>query len=470
MKARNMLWVSMINIFLILLVSIMMEYSDLNSRFKQLQSVVSTATDMAIRTSTASEELFSEEYKRETTSSHGAGVTESTSPSTLKVLSSDGKSWVEGKTYVMAKFYQERGRFPNTSLEYSSYERSNSTDEDIYRWLFGNIGSVYNKMGWANNKTKLWNSFVWNGVSSSRTPTTNFMNFYNSIGRYITTDTYVKVRTGSSYDIAQVTLPTLTQMGLSLDTYYNGNESGSSSITNDFLSSVVHFGKAGNGIADTSYYLTPYSLGVTYIPVEVLKPSFLSYTEQLVRFNKVKHTVTSNGDLQDFASANGCIETEVYDNGNHAQHKSSNGEKIINDGEIEYDLSSAKVKVDYFLVDFYNNSNWEIVNRIEGSTTQYSGDRRSVTSRNQLTTLPERLRNKDTSETKSGKRIVAKVSVKMKVHIPYKSAILQWFRHINGDSRNNHYDIRLWNETGNGIEANSNGVWFYYTTYTAITR
>lgn len=483
MKARNLLWISIVNIFLLLLVSVLMEYYTLSGRFRQLESTVSTALETAVRTSTASEEMFSEKYKMEDwTSSRGVGSNnkhgESIAPSTLKVLSKDGGSWVEGKTYVMAKYYQENNKFPETQHEYTSYESSNSTDEDIYKWLFGDTGSAYYCYDWANQyKSKLWfndeialtyQTKLDSNLNASRQPTTNFKEFYDNIGNEITSNTYIKKRSGDSFDVVPENIPTLTQMGLTLDNTYNGTTLGGSDYTSDFLSSVTHFGKSANGLADTTYYLTPYSLGVTYVPTEVLKPAFLSHIEQLIRFNKVKKTVTSAGGLSDFASANGCIDTEVYlGGGSTSQHHvdtsvdtSKNSRVLLNDGQVEYDLSTTKVKVDYFVVDFYDTKNATIVNRLEGA----------IPYENDLTKLPKALENKDTSKDKFGKRIVAKVTVKLKVHVPYQSSILQWFRELTDKDGNNHYDIRLWDKDANDVDRSSNGVWFSYTTYTAISR
>ena len=482
MKARNLLWITVVNIFLLLLVSVLMEYYSLSGRFRQLESTVSTALETAVRTSTASEEMFSEKYKMAETSSKGVGVNnkkgDKIAPSTLKVLSKDGGSWVEGKTYVMAKYYEENNKFPETQLAYTSYESSNSTDEVIYKWLFGGTGSAYYCYDWANQyKSKLWfnnevaityQTKLGSNLNSSRQPTTNFKAFYDSIGNKMNSNTYIKKRSGDSFDVVSKSIPTLTQMGLTLNSTYNGNTLGGSDYTSDFLSSVTHFGKSASGLADTTYYLTPYSLGVTYVPVEVLKPAFLSHIEQLIRFNKVKKTVTSVGNLSDFASANGCIDTEVYlGGGGTSQHHtdtsvdtSKNSRVLLNDGQVEYDLSTAKVKVDYFTVDFYDKNNATIVNRLEGA----------IPYENDLTKLPDALRNKDTSKDKLGKRIVAKVTVKLKVHVPYQSSILQWFRELTDKDGNNHYDIRLWNEVSNDVDRTSNGVWFSYTTYTAISR
>lgn len=471
MKARNLLWITVINIFLILMVSVLMEYTDLNSRFKQLENTVSTATDTALFSSTASEEFFSSKFASEMTSHSADNIT-----GTIKVYSSSGNCWVSGELYKMAYFYSEHNRFPSSQGEYDTSVKDMTTG-DIYTWLFGNTGSVYNKYLWANSKTKLWNlwnSTKWNNIGTDRTPTENFEAFYDAIGKLMTSEAYVKVKSGSSYDVEQKTIPTLTQMGLQLDDTFNGNTSGGGTVTNDYLSSVTHFGKAYNGIADTLYYLTPYSLGVTYVPTEVFKPAFIAHLDQLVRYESVKHTVTSDSDIDDFKSSTGCISTEVYTGGTtNAVHTDTSETNIINDGEIEYDLDTVKVKVDYFLVDFYNTANYIIVNRIEGSTSQYNAAGNVfANSSNTLKTLPQRLKAKDTSNsaTKSGNRIVAKVSVKIKIHIPYKSSILQWFRQINDTDGSNHYDIRLWDETTNSVQSDSNGLWYYYTTYTAIAR
>ena len=472
MKARNLLWITVVNIFLLLLFSVVLEYSDLNSRFRQLENIVSTATDTAIRTSTASEELFSNEYKSNFTTSKGTNSDKNNITSTLKVLSKDGNSWVDGNTYAMARYYNENNScFPKDQKTYDNFNKSKK-DEDVYSWLFGGVGSAYNNLNytWANKGTKLWGNeklIDYNG--KSRQPTTNFRKFYDAIGYKMQSKTYVKQKSGDSFDVVETWIPTLTQMGLTLDEI---NKIGSS-VTNDYLSSSVHLGKSKNGISDTTYYLTPYSLGVTYVPTEVLKPAFASHLEQLVRFNKVKHTVTnSSGDLEDFASANGCISTEVYADGSNAKHKANDSSKIINDGVIEYDLSTIKVKVDYFYVNFYEEGNSKIVNKIEGATSNYDANGNVKNGNSSLfTDLPNRLKERDTSYDKSGFRIVAKVSVKLKVHIPYKSSILQWFRYKNADeSKPNHYDVRRFDADTDSTDNNADGVWFYYSTYTAVSR
>lgn len=466
MKARNILWISMINIFITLVVSVVAEYSMLDMRFTQVQTNISTAVDTALRASTASEELFSEKFAS-TAASYGSSSGTNSSIDMLngvvRVLNSTGTDWVVGKNYTMAAYYDRYGDFPESQSRYDNYANSLG-EHDIYEWLFGSIGSDYNSYAWANSRTKLYNASEWSGLGSDRTATSNFKEFYDNIGYKIKSKVYVKERDVDTFNVVEKEIPTLTQMGVNLDTTYNK----SSTITNDYLSSSVHFGKSASGIATTSYYLSPYSLGVTYVPTEVFKPLYIAHLEQLVR-NKA----LTSGDVANINQTTGCIGTSVYEGSDvYTEHSCSRTADIVNDGEVEYDLSTVQVKVDYFYVDFYNAANYKIVNKIEGSTSQYtSSGNINETTQNSLATLPDRLKDVDTSVDKSGTRIVAKVSVKMKLHIPYISGVLQWSRHLTDTTDGeNHYDIRLWDSANNQIDETEDGVWFYYSTYTTITR
>lgn len=494
MKVHNILWISMVNIFLLLLVSILLEYANLSQRFKRLDNTMSMALETAVRTTTASEEMFSEKYQSEMTGSQGAGTgDEQVAPSTLKVIGANGEMY-QGKTYVLAHYFANNGWFPDNEVEYNEEEEKFSTDTDVFKWLFGGVDSDYysTDLEWANKyKSKLWatdnDAMYYQGLLDNitgagesagstnltdREPTKNFQKFYDEIGKSMKTKVVVKKKSGDTFEVDHKTVPVLTQMGLNLNEYNKTN----SEYTADNFSGATHFGKSKSGLVDTTYYLTPYSLGVTYVPTEVLKPAMISHLEQIAVYNKTK-----SADDIDPEAAVGCVDTSVYLGGNsesekHKRQDSTIGGKrvdFINDGDIEYDLSSLKVKVDYFYVDFYNNHNANIVNRIEGATPRYdaSGNiENEDDATNSFDTLPERLKAKDTSYDKNGHRLVAKVSAKIKIHVPYKASILQWFRQLHGSQSENHYDIRLFNNKDNSITVDSDGIWYGCTTYTAIHR
>lgn len=473
MKARNLLWICMVDIFLMLLISILAEYADLHGRFKNLENIVNTALETSVTASTVPEEFFSAKFQNNT-SSYAIDSRGNNTYSTIKVLSGDGGAWVTGNTYLMAMYYTENAEFPTSQAVYNQFA-DNKRPETIYEWLFGKSGSDYCSpdYSWAN-LSKNTREMYGHAVSDRQVTNTRFIDYYNAVGKLMTLTTDLKVRDGDKLKVEQRSIPVLSQMGLEGLDPLNSD----TSVTNDNLSSSYHPAKSTVGSSTkTAYYLTPYSLGVTYVPVEVLKPVLLSHLEQSIRFNKLKSTVTESAqNMSDYAAGTGCLSIDVYgvDGSTHSEHVSSDYEakqSMLNDGGIEYDMSSLKIKVDYFYVDFYSDENYNIVNRIQGATSQYTidGDR-NVSSSNYLTNLPSRLKDRDTYSDKDGHRLVARVSVKLKIHIPYKSGVLQWFRHTYDTDGENHYDIRMWNAAANNVDFESDGVWYSYSTYTSTVR
>ncbi len=523
MKARNIFVIVLLNIFLLCMVSIIDEYLTMQERVSQLTTTVQNAVDSAIETSTASEEMFSNEFNNLLFSqglrnSGSSALTQST----LRYYSSGAGSWVSGNTYIMSMYYNEHGYFPRNQAVYDNYALGKDSDT-IYEWLFGVIGTSFydDALDWANGKSV--NTMYAEG--SDRRPTSTFKEFYNAIGHCMTEEFYVKkpyvITTRGfdgteaedyvSYQIDTERAPTLTAMGLELNSYNSPN----SSVTNDNFTSSFHIGKSANGTRST-YYLTPYSLGVTYIPKEVLLPAVLSHLDQLVRFHKSLNGGKANsGTYSDYASADGCVTDYtaitgqnsgigwyVDDSGTVTNTQKSHrgrglyntnyttrGTSIINDGLIEYDMSTVACKIDYFYIpNYYSDGNWRLVNFLEGSTPASastfgnygaSAIRQTMgipSASSARYTLPSRLANTDTSirsnDSKS-QRIVAKVTVKLNVHIPYKSGILTWFvsEFSNRTGINsNHFDARTWNPVTNDIDYSSDGLWYTYTTYYSVSR
>lgn len=487
MKWKNLFSIILINIFLLCLVSLFDEYDSMREKIQRLDATFDLAVDSALSSSMASEELFSDDFLNKISSQGFAK-----NGSNTRYLESQTKifrngNWVVGNTYIMAMYYEQCGTFPTSQHLYDVFERGIDTT-DIYEWLFGGSGSDYHhaSLNWANKSTASVTT------NTNRTATNKFKSFYNSVGKELTLKYMVKqkVSGNNSYTIdSSCTVPTLTLMGLKLN---NFNEVTSTKTADNFTSSL-HKGKN-----NSAYYLTPYSLGVTYVPVEVLKPTVLSHLEQMIRFSKCKQSPTSgsmSSILTAYKSADGCIPNSMLRATGNAStttglYVNSSGNastteldhryydtksyvagvsNILNDGQIEYDMSTLQVKVDYFVVDFYNNANYKIVNYIEGSTPSSGNDTQA---RQNILTLPERLAATDTarSNNASGKRIVAKVTVKMKIHIPYESSVLTWLTSKYSTKSNEHYDVKLWSPQTNSIVSNYDGLWYQYSTYTAIAR
>ena len=468
MKLRNIFTIIVLNVFLLGMVSLFQEYTSLRSTLQQLNTTIDLSVDRAISNTMSSEEMFSDKFNT-LVSSEASSYKDSSKYlyATLKVMR--GGKWVTGNMYIMSMFYQQKGRFPNSQNEYATYSNGITT-ETIYEWLFGDIASDYNSssLSWAFSNQNGTGVFS----NASRQPTQNFIAFYANVGEAATSYATLQQKAGSTWVTSTDEISTLLQMGLKLDPL---NSVTSTKTTKNFVS------VAKNGYSDSVYYLTPYSLGVTYIPYEVLKPSVLSNIEQMIRFNKSKSFTTSLTDtasisMQDYASADGCVPLALYDLGSNVpkEHKTpddtgsyvTNGNlkvtDILNDGKVEYDMSTLQVKVDYFFVDFYDQNNWQVVNYIKGSIP-YETD---------LTQLPGKLAATDTTSNPdlTGMHIVAKVSVRVKIHIPYQSSVMQWFVDATSEAADEHYDIKMWNPDSNSIVQNSDGLWYEYSTYVAISR
>lgn len=504
MKWKSMFILIVLNIFVMLMVTVTAEYVNLADRFITIEDTVQEALDSAVSTSTRSEEFFTEKVQNEV-QSYGitSGKTTSYAETTLWLRGSE--QFLMGNTYVLAKYYDQYGRFPNTLGEYQTFNAQFSDPifgqaGAVYKWLYGNIDSDYTNSSltsWANRSTSKIKEYNTLNTSGGRDANANggqnFKTFYNSIGKYQQTTGYLKHKeagSSNSYKMKLETYPVLANMGFSYMQNYN---SISSDITSDNFTSTFHVGKSTNGQKKTVYYLTPTSLGVTYVPTEVLKPTFLANLDTLVRLRMLGSdpTTTSSSDITaTMQQANNCIATDVYNNGTQAKHtKSSSDELIVSDGDVEFDLSTAQVKVDYFYINFGDTSlrtrTETIAAKINGAIQAYDSEGSPIY--NESTSRKHTLdsfinKNNDTSQHVSNfngaslsndydgvrnGRIVARVSIKIKCHAPYKSAILQWMAQKTGTK---HFDIKSYDPEHLEADDSSDGLWFKYTTYYCTSR
>ena len=508
MKVRKLFIVIIINIFLMFLLSLVNEYIDFRYTVQQLNATVNISVNAALDTSMLSEEFFSDDYTTVTDSITSKAVAKIGSGDDTRNLYNTtsifrNNQWVTGNAYIFSMYYDKKGHFPTSQQDYNNFAGSGEngiTPNDIYGYLFGGVLNDknggreifgYNKDGSDMNNNALNWAFNSSGSyvasTSLRTPSADFKAFYDAAGKQITTTGFVKEKVsdgegGFTYSIKNdVEYPVLAKMGLKLDSL---NEVTSTETDESFVSLLKdgHFIEGTN--KPTKYYLTPYSLGVTYVPVNVYKATFMTNLENYARFNKCKEDTSGDSIKEAYAKADGCISTEVYDGGTDAMgrhvggstsqnHKEGGRSKdayinntygIINDGNVEYDMTSIQTRVDYFVVDFYDDKNWKIVNEIMGSTPGEDPK-----------TLPSRLKATDTAQgsagSNPGNRVVAKVTTKLKIHIPYKSGILQWFVQLTSEDKSEeHYDVALWDEANGDIVEDSNGVWYVNTTFKAVSR
>lgn len=516
MKWINILWTIIVNIFLTLVVSITMEYLDLTLRVQQLENTISTSVETAIDTSMASEEFFTEAYSDLIYSQTGSlNKVNKTQRSASKIrwynpgsVSGHG-SWVTGMTYIMAGYYNQNGKsFPDTQHVYDGYA-GGITDGKIFNWLYqkpndntyaGYLsnatipGNEYRNtsLRWSSTNRRMYKALGGLSLPSDRTVAgsgtkNSFKKYFDNAGNQITMRTAVKVKTGASGDKFRVEskeVPTLSHMGimLQLSGTDNLNSVTSTKINDNFIQATKIGKRRGSGhTAYSNYYLTPNSLGVTYIPIKVFEPVLKSHIQQTALFNRLISTddgvdvVDTDYAEKIFDGGIGCMQTHIYPNGGDTpvSHGTWDTGYVVNDGEIEYDLDTIKIDVDYKAVDFYDEANKDVITRVIGSKASRSGETQEQTLENTVESLRDSdTVNANTRGSNPGNRLLARVTVRIKVNIPYHSAILQWLDYLKGGSMRakSHYGVKMWKPEINYMDEDSDGVWYQYTTYRAISR
>ena len=600
MRVKSMLIFIVLNIFLMLFSSVMFEYIDLEKRLNNITTVINEAGEAATNVSTASEELFSASYLKHETS---YGVTTAHCPihknkytkvATVTSTNYTNKKLSKGKTYyykvvacgstssanstystyALAYYYCCKGKIPETQAEFNDVYAiaREMTTEDVYEFLYGESGTEFDKLAWANKNNSVFqytkkehlehpehpdkplrrmntaDSNACRALGSMNQDSNYFV--YNDFELYlksvydaIYTSGYIKTKSNdynSNYTLSNYSYPVLMNMGLrtrsdNLDSIFYENTGvlsqspvshtkkwndmldKASNETNDYFTGSFHWGKTRQfGAGQTSsksgvtgnyskYFLTPNTLGVTYVPLSVVKPNFIGLLKTKVQLNKVSGgDGIQKGEIQQIVTESiGCIDTDVYDKtqgvvaNESEKHHVSSTENIINDGDIEYDLNSVRVKVEYFDCDFYNDNDEinQVVSRIEGAVPNWKKDDSNygkstglfLSQNENLHEIINRLKATDTSSNivydkdgkdGRGKRLVAKVTFRIKVHIPYHSSILQLMCHKDNNSA--HYDIRRFIPNSNDVvredpnanhaDMNKSGVWYQYTTYYSVTR
>lgn len=506
MRVKSLLMVIVMNIFLMLFASVLLEYVNLSERFQELENTFQIALDSAIGVAAGSEEMFTDEFQR-TISSFASDSENSVTYSTTLLYRSG--EFHQVNSYALAYFYKLNGRLPRNLSEIRSMTYGGRSQELFYfERLYGTAGSDYpdGNLSWANTNNLLKYKY---SSATSRRPSaggvTDFVEYFKNVGRLQRTAGYLKKKFGTdedaSYTLEMMTYPTLANMGFTWMSNYMEKPytSETSEYTIDNFSSSLKIGKSYNGLSNTKYFLTPMSLGVTYLPVEVLKPCMAANLDTLVRLNALASgSALSKGGVDPnvqstLDGATECVPTSVYKgNGTYQRHHVGSNESIITDGNIEYDLNSLRVKVDYFFVNFGDGNrsrNEVLVSKLEGCLSygelnNYPGNTvaaNSAVSQSSLRAVTlQHFLEQDTAlkvtdpefveaykEVKDG-RIVARVSAKIKIHVPYQSGIMQWMCERSGNP--GHYDIKVWNPSTGRVQNDSDGLWYMYTTYYMQSR
>lgn len=546
-KARNMFIVIVINIFLMLMMSVVLEFNNLSERLSLLENNIDLALDRSLEAATASEEFFTATYQEYKAMQDNSGIILSHGESKTAVANNhshkgvganmllcdrDSGKWYDASAYILAGYYEKYHMLPKTMNDYMNYEHQLTSASNshgnyltrlIYTWLFGESGHSYQDYDWCNGSITVASALEDAGIEyNERKPSDNFKDFYDKIGKSIVVNGVVKVKTGDTYKTEYKSYPVLDNMGLD---FGDRCTSPTADYMTDNFCMSEHAGKAVKG-RYTTYFLTPYSLGVTYVPLEILKPVFMGNLDTIARLQRVSSGGLDGNVDADFASASKCNETSVYtgtaftqqhhhtDIDNYTPYINNyqapygiidNADKvqIVTDGNVEYVLNTVQMRVDYFTADFYDTGYKNIVGRIEGSLTAQGSESQA----NALDRTVGKLKQSDTyagakkqamKDNAIGNRIVAKITVRLRVHILYQSSILQWLSYkdwkannmksewhgsikeidpsteqIVGRADSGFFSYLLGRTTGDPLKSrlkSSDGTWYQTSTYFAVTR
>ena len=551
-RYQTLLLTIVLNISAILIFSILYEYIDVAQRFQSIENNMNVAVASALEASTASEELFSKQVNTTMYSegvNRGAGVYSNSNIKTGTLFyDRQSHKMTNVDVYKLSVYYGINNRLPLTTSNLTS-GIYNTPDIDngsgfntaaVFRYLYGSVDSDYanTQFIWANRNTNTkaaytntssgnpihqqldgngrrandasWNAFQANtgaALSTWALQANNFSGYYEKVGHLAYSFSYLKEKSGpKTFKVAResdqhfTVFPVLAQMGLIFNTSveYNYNNLASTYLLDNFCSSLkIGKRKREGGMGDYSYYfLTPYSLGVTYIPMSIYKPVFTSVLDANIRLSKIA-TGDEVVNVTTLQESDGCLDTNVYSSAsgiadehqtNDCNYVSStisnksqagtdayNGKEfIVNDGLVEYDMNSISCKVDYFTFDIYSDQgrNEVLVANVIGGKTGISEAATvleySTYAKNPVYNPYYQVMATCDKGNVAGQRIIAKITTKIKVHVPYKSSILQWVCKRSGTP--GHYGVKLWDEFNQKVSYDNDDIWYQCETYYSNVR
>ena len=522
-----------INIFLLWIASFTVELYSLINKIENVNNTLPTSIESALNTALQSEEMFG----------NGSANFDSRTGRQQNIVYYNGDEWINANIYSLARAcYPSNGGFDTLAIHQllnSSYSDAvdnsdiDTSDSDksfceLYAWAFSEDGAVFERA----DKTPKY--------EIQNVPNSYFQNFYNTIGKYYLTRGY-KLQSDSSGFITKqewAKYPTLEQTGYDLEEDVNksvvrNDASGSKFWYVQDGESVAKAGKVhvykhdgntgGNkatGTEQSTYMLTPYSLGITYLDPRV--------TKTVIAANIIK---TMQLQALDIGASNASVEKALDNSIGNIQIGDSELQTVyessitVNNGqfEVDVDLDNIDVNIEYANVNFFDEDNNGLVNKIQGyvpGTSATNNNTETVTKLMEKNTAklykesPSKRIVEDKSGTSGGtpkndpergNRVVAKVTVSLDLNIPYTTPFMRWIRGNLfkegytrvGKKAENHFGIlrlALGNndtavantDTINGVHVNptkivdsnrgygeynfsSDSLQYQYTTYVAIT-
>lgn len=447
-KPRYAIIWTCVSFVLLMFVALIMEQELVKTAGEQVNSYVSLAADMALVNAQSIDDTFSQAvYGNNSTVGGMNGRSISSSPVAKLLAQKDEND--EG---------------------YTAYD-------NIFHWYSG-TKNLSSSMSDENYRNKVYYSLY----KATGTPTDDakrFIEWAKNIGNKVTTPAAYFEDTPTGQVLKWVNVPKLARMGTQLFPSTDPNTAGvinygamNSPVRKAILANKWMASRQTGVFDNTYYYLTPTSLGLTYVNTRLTGELFTNNMDLLMR---AKYA-TNNGGQGLTAGSDLNYTPFVHDN------ESSLPNGVINNGLWSFSKdSSTDVDVEYMLVDVFDSKNNSIIEKIYGASLKYvpSSGTYEVDGVMTADKLKQRASGLKTADS-AGKlkpatecyMIVAKVTFKADVIVRYRTAIFSGWRgkYDNGSVTNFGDLVRTYNHSnGTPMETGvSDSSKYEYTTYFAV--
>lgn len=341
LKAKNIIIIFIVNYLVILLVCCFLEFILIGSKAQEIQIMMSTAADMALEQVQATDDFFitGKGYIMD-----GDKLATNVSPYQMNVLGTNGK-------YKKVNIFEAVTGKSTLSEIYSSIYSPNKIGDYIRE--NPNVLAVDFTAGWVDN-----------GPIADGVP--NKVNWFKIPVLAHLGDTINQEEAKKIYNM-DGTLVSNTRIISEIWDMYDLKGSRKSTSLNDVA---------------TEYYLTPINVGITYINEDLLQAFFMNNLELLMRS---KYTQRDNYNLNKEENGYGVLKTAFYPElvdttTLSSQNPINNGSFTLLRGERmgSTDMSiemfkGITPKIEYVVIDMYDNKYNDILQLIFGSKTTNIG-------------------------------------------------------------------------------------------------
>lgn len=438
-----------INLALLWIASFTVELYSLVNKVESVNETLPTAIESALNTALQSEEMFG----------NGSANFDSKTGRQQNIVYYNGSEWVNANIYSLARAAYP-GKFDFDKQADSQLVSGNNANVignadinkddserdfcELYAWTFADETGVA-------ERTEGTDYLDEKGVSKyiiQNTPNDYLDNFYSQIGKEYKTRGFVTKYDSTGFVTSQdwKSYDTLEQTGFDLNPDVDKSIVNANYVTQD-SEYIAKRGKTkvykynssigGNDVSSaksSTYMLTPYSLGLTYLDPRVTKTVIAANIIKTMQLQALN--ISSEGD--------NALQKSV---GNIQVGKSDiqtvdTTSSTVNNGQFEVDvnLDNIKVNIEYANVNFFDKDNCSLINKVQGYTPGTDADSNNTKTVEKLVkSNTAKLYNyengrvsEDTQTSKTdperGNRVVAKVTVKLDLNIPYTTPLMRYVR------------------------------------------